>query len=346
MRKMHYSFVKDLRNYDFSDLFSQFTVRLERQVLKEGALKTFAERIAFHKQELILLKHARPGHELTRVINKKIHTRKEYLISLRTIINGNLLSYLPKKREAASRLELWLEAYKKDLYKPSISGPNTLVTSMIKDRKEQTDIKEAITLLELDGLLDAIYDISEEIFFDASKRSKEVTLRKSLVEGLREAAYQDLKRFIHAIDLSYVMAINDGDEEEAESLLRLGNNISDNLMKMRSKQRARSTKVKNKKERNKRMKNIEEGEENTDNNSQTIESSETKQADNLPVVIYDVLPKINEHTTPKLNNYECSKTSTNLAQNIDKKAGNKISTKTNKPITNNVLNTVSKEIKK
>lgn len=242
MEKMYISFTKELRNIDFNIVFESLARILHNKNIDTPLTTKAAKRIKFHSKELLLLKHSIPDTRLTQIINEKLHLRTKYLASLRMEIKAKQITYLPEKRKAADRLMFWLDRYKKDLYKPSATIQSNLVNSMIDDRNKIPEIQQCITLLDLDGLLDEIKVLTDEVFEDRLQRSKEAERKRMLVYGLREEAYSDLELLVGAIKMDYKLATN---EEKKEELASLSSLISFELKNMHAQLRSRRTRSKN-----------------------------------------------------------------------------------------------------
>ena len=274
MEKMYISFLKDLKNPEFHELFSQIDARLDDENFENSPLQELAKKIKHHNKQLLLLKHAKPGHPLTAVINEKIRTRTEYLAFLRMTVDANMLTYIPENRVAAAKLKFWLSNYKKDLYRSSYSMQTGIIMSMMQDRKQEPYVKEAIAQLQLDGLMDAILQITEDINKDRDQRLREKVYNTSVVAGLRENAYKDLQMLVQALPIFHSLA----DDQEKERLSRLSRGINIRLTSFRTVLRSRRTKSKNKRELDTAV-------------EQLIDTSKesTPAKSNLPMVIYDVL---------------------------------------------------------
>lgn len=107
MQKMHISFLKELRNFEFYDLFVTIDLNLDNGKIKENSfLHQAAKTIKDKRKQLLLLKHANLAHPLTKVINDKVQPRTEYLACLRMRINAGLLSHLPEERAAGGVLKV------------------------------------------------------------------------------------------------------------------------------------------------------------------------------------------------------------------------------------------------
>ena len=145
---------------------------------------------------------------------------------------------------------------------------------MMQDRKREPYVKEALAQLQLDGLLDAIWQITEDIIKDRDQRLREKVYNTTVVTGLRENAYKDLQMLVEAIPVFHSLA----DDQEKERLSRLSRGINIRLTSFRTILRSRRTKSKNKRELNAAV-------------EQLIDTSQqpTPEKSNLPMVIYDGL---------------------------------------------------------
>lgn len=243
MKKLYFSFIKELRNIHFGALFEEIDSRLDRINIDTPVTKEVAKRIKFQNKELLKLRIGNPDTRLTKKMNEKLHLRTKYLASMRLQIKGKQITYIPEICKAADRLTLWLEGYKKDLYKPSATIQTNLVKAMIDDRNKIPEIQQCITLLDLDGLLDEIKTLTVQISKLTIQRSGENTYSKTFVDGLRDAAYSDLSMLIEAIKIDYNLST---DEEKKEELITLNNLINSVLRDMRRLLRLRRTKSKKK----------------------------------------------------------------------------------------------------
>ena len=243
MKKMYISFVIDLRNSEFIDLFSTLHRRLSKVTLNNDLLKERIEKLKHHNKQLILLKPLR-ANPLTAVINEKVRTRTVNLARLRMKIKSDLISTTPEERIAAERLMYWYDGFKKDLHKPSIAIQNNLVRGLMQERDEEVDIKEATTLRGLNGLLEETLQLTEEITKHDLERLREEVYSSTMIKGIRKEAYRDLKHFVNAIEMYFDEAM----EDEKEALIQLNTIVCTELRHMRTKLRSRRTKSKNKRE--------------------------------------------------------------------------------------------------
>ncbi|NLZ94883.1 MAG: hypothetical protein GX921_03540, partial [Bacteroidales bacterium] len=121
MEKIHVSFIKDLRNREFSHLISDVSEISAESKCKNSSFIKATNNLQSHYKKLLQLKDTKPSHYLTEVINKKVRNRTEYLACLRMRIRAALLSPIPEERIAAKRLKFWIDRYKKELFKPSLT---------------------------------------------------------------------------------------------------------------------------------------------------------------------------------------------------------------------------------
>ena len=96
MEKLHLGFMKDLRNYEFGELFNHIVHALENEKIKIDSLAIVSERIKSHSKELTLMNNVKLTHPLTSFIQEQVNTRTEYLACLRLTVDAKMLS--PNKR--------------------------------------------------------------------------------------------------------------------------------------------------------------------------------------------------------------------------------------------------------
>ena len=272
MKKMHISFIKDLRNAGFAELFNSLAILIEKEETTNVSFLMAVERIKSHRRKLILLRNTKLRHHLTPEINQKVSNRTEYLACLRMNIEADLLSPKPERRIAAARLKLWLRPYRKDIHKPGVLTQGQIVKFLMSDRDEQPAIQKASTLLDLDELLEIIMTTTTEIDRDFIERNRDITYRSINGKEVRETAYKDLQLLINVMEVSYSFSTN---EAEKEQLVRLSGVINEYLKNFRTEFKSRNTKRKNKKVADAAVKELI--------------SDQLEEKTNLPMVIYDEL---------------------------------------------------------
>lgn len=245
MQKMHISFIKDLKNYEFYELFVYLGLTLDTKEIENNQLKQVVGRIKNHRDKLRLLCDTKPRHHLTEIINTKVRNRTEYLACLRMKIEVDLLSPIPEMRVAAKRLKLWMKPYRKDIHKPTITTQGQLVEFLMHDREKDADIQACTSLLNLDTLLEIIVNITTEINKHFTTRLKDINRQSVNSKELREAAYKDLQLLTSVIEVSYLMG---EDEEKKERVVKLSRAIVGILKSFHTPLKSRNTKSRNKKE--------------------------------------------------------------------------------------------------
>lgn len=269
MEKMHVSFSKDLRNYEFSLLISNIGNLIAKSESENSSLQKAATNLQSHQGKLLQLKDTKPSHYLTEVINKKVHNRTEYLIYLRYRIEGALKSPFPQERVAAKRLMCWIDPYRKELFKPSIRLQGVAVKFLKHDRDKSADIQKFIGVLNLDSLLDILVDITTEIKSLVAKRVKDKTRRAVDGKEVRGAAYHDLQVLISVMNGVY--NLSDSTQERSQ-IATLSSEINEYLTEFRRELRSRTTKSKNKREIEVAVKELIVGE--GDNTNKAYEGKE------------------------------------------------------------------------
>ena len=245
MEKLHLGFMKDLRNFEFGELFDHIVHALENGKIEIDSLDLVAERLKSHSKELTLMNNVKLTHPLTSFIQEQVNTRNEYLACLRMTVDAKMLSHKPEERIAAIRLKLWLNSYKKELFAPSIHTQNQFVKYIINDRKEQPDIQKATAMLYLDELLETIKVITATIYKYYLERLNEKDTYEVKGQLLRKAAYKDLRILINVLELSYSLG---EDDEKKEQLRQLSMTLNAYTSPFRTQLKSRTTKCRNKKE--------------------------------------------------------------------------------------------------
>ena len=203
MEKMHVSFVKDLRNREFSLLIDSTAELVAVKMSENESLKKATENLQSHNKKLLQLKDTKPRHYLTRIIKEKVDNRTEYLVGLRMRIESALLSPIPQERVAAERLMYWIDPYKKVLFKPSLAVQTQAVEFLNLDKNENTTIQEHTALLNLDYILDEVVSETEEIKRLVTARGKDKALGATNGKKVRAAAYYDLRVILDAMRTIY-----------------------------------------------------------------------------------------------------------------------------------------------
>lgn len=245
MEKLHISFMKNLRNFEFGELFEAISNSIAKENIEIPAITNAWERLQPHSKELLKMNHVKLRHPLTKLIQKQVKTRTEYLICLRLTIESKTFSHRPEERTTAKLLQLWLETYSKDLYPPSILTQGRMVNNLMHDRKEKSEIMDATEMLDLDELLEAIVKLTAKIRRNYLKRMNEKDIYEVDGRGIRKAAFADLKVFINVLEATHSISTN---EEQKEQLRTLNGKINENIKDTHTLFKSRTTKRKNKKE--------------------------------------------------------------------------------------------------
>ena len=245
MEKIHVSFIKDLRNREFSLLIDTIAGIVAESTRENESLKKATKNLQSHYKSLLQLKDTKPRHYLTRIIKEKVDNRTEYLVGLRMRIESALFSPIPKERVAAERLMYWIDPYRKVLFKPSIGVQTQAVGFLNLDKSESTTIQEHTALLNLDYILDIVVAETEEIKRLVTERGKDKAQRAINGKKVRAAAYYDLRVLLDAMKTIYNLSSS---EQEVEQMAWLSGLINENLKSFRRELRSRNTKRSNKKE--------------------------------------------------------------------------------------------------
>lgn len=245
MQKMHISFIRDLKNSEFFELFNYLNTELNSQKFKDKQLRQIAARMKKHRDKLLLIRDTKPRHKLTEVINQNVRNRTEYLACLRLSIEAALMSPIPEKRIAAKGLKQWVRPYTKDVFKPTISTQSSLFKFLMSDWEESSVIQAFTSLLDLNQLLEIVANITKEINNLFNKRAEEIYEQSVNSKEIREAAYKEFQLLIKIVDVLYSMSEN---EEEKQQVANLSRAIDGLLKSFHTPLKSRNTKSRNKKE--------------------------------------------------------------------------------------------------
>ena len=244
MKKLHASFMKDLKN-EFDGLYCYIISQLETEKVVDNNIKKAFEKVKSHQHKLNKIIPCKPCKYS--VANKKLtRTRTDYLISLRLRVQSYLRSHKQDERVAAACIYSVLEQYGKKYYVATLFTQMDLVDDLILNIKTHKEFEEAFTLLGLNDLMDTIAKITKKIVKNYGGRILDNLKSKDSRKGVRKAAYRDMKIMVDAIN--FMLDINSDNPEktaEAESLIL----VIDGLFKdYRTPMKSRNTKRKNKKE--------------------------------------------------------------------------------------------------
>lgn len=247
MKELHVSFMRDLKNVDFEGFFKNIIVTMETRQLDDPIIQKAFDRLKPHVPKFYDALKTRIRNKHSEANLKLTKTRTEYLISLRRRVKSYLFSHLPHERIAAQCIYDILKEYDKTYYVPSITTQSSFVYDLFSYMKMQESFKEAFTMLGLDGLMEAIDTISQRITKNDVQCTKDNIKRQTKREGVREAAYRDMRTFVKAIHYCY--EVNLDDEEKIAQLDSLIWVVNDVIKQFRTPMRALSTKSKNRKEK-------------------------------------------------------------------------------------------------
>ena len=219
MEKLHVGFMRDLRNIDFDCLYNDIIDVMQRQQVDDANIQLAFERIKPHVSKFndALRKRTKNPHSVKNI--ELTSTRSEYLNSLRRRIDSYLLSHLPEQRIAAECIHFVLKKYDKTFYVPSIKPQSLFVNNLLSSMKSDEFFRQSFVVLDLAGdneLMPAITAISKEINKNSKQCFKDNIARKNKKDGVREAAYRDMKYLINTIH--FVHQSSEGDEEKLEEI--------------------------------------------------------------------------------------------------------------------------------
>ena len=270
MIEIQIGFMKDLRNFEFKDLFLTILSRVEEVSIQTPSIKVSYEKLALHATELNRMYSRKPGCLLTNVIDKQIKTRTQYLSCLRLIVEGKKLSNRPEERIHAKRLHFFLENSKEYLYKPTLKNQQKAVTDLLMDIKVDSQIEAAVSKLDLVDLLEDIGSLTDDI--KRNKLAREKVQEAAEVNGqlLRKAAYGDLRKFISLLEGMYDIA-PDAEKEKIHYIISV---INQEAIRSRRLLRSEITKRKNKREAKAAVMSLIEARQDSGQDVESIDSEE------------------------------------------------------------------------
>lgn len=250
MEKLHVGFMRDLMNIEFDGLYNDIIEVLERQQVDNVNIQLAFERIKPHVSKFndALRNRTKNPHSVKNVALTS--TRSEYLNSLRRRIDSYLLSHLPEQRIAAEYINFVLKEYDKTYYVPSIKPQSLFVSELLSHMKTDEVFRQSFEVLDLAGdneLMPAIAAISKEINKNYRQCIKDNIERKSKKDGVREAAYRDMKILINAIHFAH--DCSNGDKEKLDEIEDLMWYVNSAFKRYRTPMKSRTTKRKNRREK-------------------------------------------------------------------------------------------------
>ena len=236
--------MKDLRNHEFVELYNLIINYIETQQVDDAHITTAFERVKSHQNKLQYMeKRKRSSFSIE---NKELtRHRNDYLISLRLRVKSFLLSPSVAERDAANLIHYVLKPYGKEFYVATILPQTRLANDLEKNINENSDVKDAVSLLGLNELMDIIFDLTMEIMINYNLRVFETGETKSKRTGVKKAAYRDMKIMADAIN--FMAVFNEHNEEKKAIVEELIYNIDGILKDFRTAMRSRNTKRKNRK---------------------------------------------------------------------------------------------------
>lgn len=244
MEKVHVNFMNDLRNHEFVELYNIIINYIEKQEVDDVNVKIAFEGVKSHRIKLSNM--GKRKHSKFSIKNKKLtHLRNEYLNSLRYGIKSCLLSHIPAMRVAAKQVHFATKLYGREYYVATILPQTRLVDDLENRLKNDKSFKEAVLFLKLDDLLNTIFDITVDIMANYNKRVMKNAETKTKREGVKQAAYHDMKIMADAIN--FTASVNQHNEEKKVIVEELIDNIDGILKDFLTPMKSRNTKRKNQK---------------------------------------------------------------------------------------------------
>ena len=247
MKKLHVTFMKDLRNIEFTKLYGDIIKKIEEEQPEDEGLISAFEWVKSHKIKLFEVRDSRIASEITIKNESLTHTRNDCIISLRRRVKSFLLSDVPEKRVAANHINFVLKEYGKKYFVPTINNQTILVDNILFKIKQHKNLKDAFTLLELNHLMGTIETLTREIMINFGERVMDTNNKKEGRKGVRKAAYKDMKIMTGVINS---MVENKRENPELTAYIEnLVDKFDDVFKSYSTLMKSRNTKRKNKKEK-------------------------------------------------------------------------------------------------
>ncbi|WP_432673203.1 DUF6261 family protein [Flavobacterium sp. SM2513] len=120
------------------------------------------------------------GNKISKEIVALDLRRDNALVGFLAIVNGNTRSFIPKNKAAALLLDENLRKYGTEIADLNYQEQSTVITNLVDDWETETELKDALTLLDLDVWKDEL-DQSNKAFISAY-----IARTKELAEGSDE----------------------------------------------------------------------------------------------------------------------------------------------------------------
>ncbi len=333
MEKIHVGFMKDIRNWEFHRLYVLIINDMNRYQPKEGNIKTSFERIKPHVKKF---KHAleKRGKSEYSLANKDLTAqRNQCLIMLRKRVQSYLPSYLPEESGAAKSINFLLNQFGKKYFVATINTQDVMVDIINEKINASTSFRNALTVLNLNGLIDKINKLTEEILRNTVLLNKESVVSKSRRDGVRKQAFKDLRVMVDAINSAFY---NNQEYEEIDmELWNLVSNINGTLQRIQTPWKSRISKLRNKKATAEdELKNAQEEENNMDAMG---DEGELEKRPATSLTEPPTTPLEDKLVVPPKGNLS-AQSNTNLSVPLGQSAAETVSKKENTTLANDVRN--------
>ena len=244
MKKLHVNFMKDLRNHEFVELYDIIISYIEKQQLNDANINIAFERVKSHKVRLFDMRKRTVSR--FSIKNKKLtQQRNQYLNSLRYRVKSFMQSPISSERDAAKLIHHVIKPYGREFYVATILPQTRLVDDLEKNLKNSNKFRDAVSFLMMNDLMNFLIDTTAEIMSNYKQRVINNGEVKNRREGVRKAAYLDMKIMADTINLTAI--VNRNNEEKRAIIEDIIYYIDGMLKDFRTVMRSRKTKRKNRK---------------------------------------------------------------------------------------------------
>lgn len=203
---------------------------LKDKAFTDNYVSNSIESVKRHLPDIKAIANASRFHANTKRIEKLSIERREMLRGLRLAINGDLTAETEEKRAAAEVLSLWIRPERKNFGSHRVKIQTGMVDRLLEDMSYDSEITDALELLQLDARFDIIAEKSDEITRLTGERTKVIEAKPKGSKNIRKQCNRDMHTLLSAFA---GMANREGEErafyhgvcKEIQSCMKAANSI-------------------------------------------------------------------------------------------------------------------------
>ena len=217
------SFIRSVTNHKFPGLVNEVLLKVKEIEVEEGQVKTAYQRLVNNSDKLGFVKIRLRSHPMTELIDAKTDERRDILRSIRSVVNGKVLSPNDSERADALVLNRWISDYKGKLAMGGARYQNNVVSGLNTTLKESVEIQNALSNLGLQEPFDMALSMTDEIVQLLLSRSEDLAKNKAMVRKIRNQATDDFLILLQSI--ANEAKLETGDERVFRDLFNTLNEI-------------------------------------------------------------------------------------------------------------------------